>query len=107
MLELQLLGGKVLLKPCAELKITVTETILDEEANEGKDPIVDVMITKEVEREVLTDIQAAEVIGIGTDPMIPCKVGQVVYYHIKSTVPFDHIQGSMLVKYYDLIAIKK
>jgi len=103
----QPVGSFVLIKPLAKKYFTQKQTVLDEAANEGKDPLVDDMTTKVVETKVLMGQQLAKVVSIGTlDPKLtPYKEGDVVVYVPGSDKAFDLIKGTSIVYSHNILGI--
>jgi hypothetical protein len=101
------IGAFVLIKPLAKKYFTQKQTVLDEEANEGKDPMVDDMATKVVETKVLKAQQLAEVVSIGTlDPALtPYKVGDTIVYVPGSEKAFDLVKGTSIVYSHNILGV--
>lgn len=100
-------GSFVLIKPLAKKFFVQKQTVLDEAANEGKDPLVDEMVTKVQETKVLKGQQLAEVLSIGTlDPALtPYKIGDTIVYVVGSEKAFDLISGSSLIYSHNILGV--
>ena len=91
--------GKLLVKPLRERTRTVETIELDDEKNEGKDPIKDEMETRKVKSKAPYEIQLAEVIASG-DERYP--VGTIIVYSIKFVIDFDLFKKTFLISNFDI-----
>jgi len=106
-LKFSRIGTFVLIKPLAKKYFTQKQTVLDDAANEGKDPLIDDMTTKVIETKVLMAQQLAKVVSIGTlDPKLtPYKAGDTVVYVPGSDKAFDLIKGTSIVYSHNILGI--
>jgi len=101
----------VLIKPLKPENIKKRVEVLDEKKNKGKMP-QEVMETKRVTKSVQTDYRCGIVLDIGPNmPQITGKIeiGDTVVFH-KSMVErswFDLFKDSLILRSYDIVAIKK
>jgi hypothetical protein len=92
-------AGKLLIRPYVERTREVETIELDDEKNEGKDPLKDEMETKKVKSEAPYDIQLAEVVASGDSSY---EVGETIVYSIKFIKEFDLFEGTYLMSNYDV-----
>ena len=98
--------GRVIIKKMKELTKTVKtqEPDYEKAAEEGKDPIKDVMTMKEVILKGSKGIQVGEVVCAHPDD--PYKVGQTVAYGIHTIKEFDLFNGKYgLLDAYNVLGV--
>ena len=93
-------AGKLLIKPFKHRTRTVTTREMDDEKNEGKDPIKDEMETKMVKSKAPFEMQLGEVVASGDEAK---AVGTVIVYSVKFVKEFDLFKGIFLMSNYDVM----
>ena len=101
------IGSFILIKPLGFKYVSQTQTVLDDEKNEGKNPIEDEMEVKTVVNKVKLQQQLAKVLSIGTlNPEItPYKVGDTIVYDLGSVRDFELIKGSKLIYSHNVLGV--
>ena len=108
--DIQLQGDRVLISPLEIYTYKTVQHVPDPEFTKGKSQ-QELMTTEqdvpmvEVEKEVKSDIQQAKVVAIGTSDYIQVKVGNIILYHIRTGVPVELVDNSVMIKHYDILAI--
>lgn len=101
-------GLLILVEPLKTKYRTETQTVLDDEANEGKDPMKDEMEVKEVKNKVKLNHQLGKVISIGnglTNPKV--KVGDIIMYDINSMRESDLMKKAGFITDHNILGIVK
>jgi uncharacterized protein YegJ (DUF2314 family) len=99
-----MLEGRILIRPDKLRTYETTDTVLDEEANKGKNPMLDELKTK---RKVLTinyAYQTGVVINVPSN-ITNMKVGDQIVYRVNNLQEFDLIKGVSMLKSYEVVAI--
>jgi hypothetical protein len=106
-LKFKPVGNFVLIKPLALRGRTEDQVVLDDEANVGKNPVEDEMITKVVKNKINYKEQLAEVLSIGTlDPdKTPYKVGDIVVYPLNGTMELGLVKGQKLIYAHNILGV--
>ena len=85
---------------------TEKQVVLDDEKNEGKDPMKDDMETKVITKKVKLNHQLAKVLAIGDGIKEPrIKVGDVVMYDVNSMRESDLIKGTGLITDHNILGV--
>jgi hypothetical protein len=112
--EIQLIGDKLLVRPLRKKtklqvqhvpeEIKVDQELIDAAKKAGVPPPLPEakLVAKEVP--VVCEIQKAVVLAVG-DIVGNTKVGDTILYHIKTGVPFDYVNNTLLLRSYDLIGV--
>lgn len=86
-------------------EFTAKYTVMDEEANKGKDPMKDEMITKVSERVVKFNIQVARVIAVPANQTL-YNVGDEVIIDMHNCADLNGYKNMFLIQPYQIIGIK-
>ena len=100
----------ILIKPLAPIKLTkeITEAVgTGEKDIDGYEKFETKTETKEVESEWKEGVVLTIPKHITEDPTLGFKVGDTVVYNKKFAKDFDLFKDSVLVKSYDIVAVKK
>lgn len=100
------LPGKLVIKPLKMRTRLVKNIVLDDEKNEGKDPLKDEVETKVVTERAPWEIQLATIVAVPEDSEL-YKVGDTVVYSVKFVKEFDLFKGTFIVSNYDLYGTYK
>lgn len=103
--ELVLLDDKMLAIPSKLRSYKVTDTVLDEEANEGLDPMKDELKTKQKVVEVNYKYQTATILNVSSN-IKDLAPGDVIVYAISNpyVIEFDFIKGVIMLRRHEVVA---
>jgi len=102
----QMLEGRILVTPLKLRSYTTTDTVLDEDANKGKNPMLDELKTK---RKVLTinyAYQKAVVVNVPGN-ITNIAVGDTIIYRLNNLQDFELVKGVSMLKAYEVVGIIK
>jgi hypothetical protein len=81
-------------------------TVLDKEANEGKDPLKDEMVTKIVKKQVKYNTQVAVVVAVPEKDEAKFAVGDQVMVDFRGCMELDGYKDLWLIPTYKIIGKK-
>jgi hypothetical protein len=100
----EMLDGRVLIHPLKLRTYEVEDSVKDDEANRGKNPMLEELKMK---RKILTinyAYQEGVVLNVPAN-IINIKVGDRVVYRINNLQEFDLIKGVSMLKSFEIVAI--
>lgn len=99
------LEGRVLVHPLKLRTYETTDTVLDEEKNKGKNPMLDEMVTKKKIVTINYAYQKAIILQVAkNEPRL--KIGDIIIYKVSNLIEFDLIPGVSMLKNFEVIAIE-
>ena len=104
--DIEMLDGRVLVHPLKLRTYTMTDRVLDEAANKGKNPMIDELKTVEKDVVINYTYQKAVVLNIANN-VTNVKINDVIVYRISNLMEFDLIKGVSMLKSYEIVAILK
>lgn len=94
----------ILIRPLKDKTYNQKQVVLDDEANEGKDPVKDEMEIKTINNKVAFEVQKAIVEHVPENIETPYNLGDTIYYYkSRQGVPFRWVKNTFLLKPYDVI----
>ena len=103
--DVALFGDKILVKPLKFETIKQKQLVPDRDAIKTIDPTSDETPMKEITQEIMMDIQRAKVVAVGNSISANVKVGDTIFYHIKTGVAFEMLKDVIILKSYDIIGL--
>lgn len=98
-----MLDDRLLVHPLELRSYETTDTVLDDEANKGKNPMLDELKTK-VETVTINYKYQLAIVVAKSDNVKDIEVGDKVVYKISNLIEFDLLPGVSMLKRYEVIA---
>lgn len=99
----KMLDDRLLVHPLELRSYSTTDTVLDDEANKGKNPMLDELQTKQETVTINYKYQLAIVVA-KSDNIKDLEVGDKVVYKISNLIEFDLIPNVSMLKRFEVIA---
>jgi len=100
--NIELLDDRVLVMPLKIRSYKQEDVVLDDEANKGKNPIKDELVTKKQEVTINYSYQKAIVLAKSFN-VKDVEIGDTVIYKLSNLIEFDLIKGVSMLKRYEII----
>lgn len=99
-------GTLILIEPLPLKYKTQKQIVLDDEKNEGKDPLQDEMEVKEIKQKIRLNHQLGKVLAVGNGIVSPkVKVGDIIMYDVNSMRESDLIKKTGLITDHNILGI--
>lgn len=102
----KMLEGRILVHPLKIRSYQTTDTVLDDEANKGKNPMIDELKTKKKVLTINYAYQKAVVVNVPAN-ITNIAVGDTIIYRINNLQDFELVKGVSMLKAYEVIGIIK
>lgn len=104
--NLVLLDDRLLVHPLPLRTYETTDTVLDDEANKGKNPMIDELKTIQKVVEINYKYQVAIVLAKSAN-IKDLEIGDKIVYKVSNLIEFDLIPEVSLLKRFEVIAVVK
>lgn len=98
-----MLDDRLLVHPLKLRTYETTDTVLDEEANKGKNPMVDELKTMQKVVEINYKYQEAVVLNVSAN-IKDITVGDTIIYKVSNLLEFDVVPEVSMLKRFEVIA---
>lgn len=104
--QFKMLDDRLLVQPLPLRTYEETDTVLDDEANKGKNPMLEELQTKQKVVTINYMYQEAVVLNV-SENIKDIQIGDHVIYKVSNLTNFDMVEGVSMLRRYEVIAIKK
>jgi len=98
-----LLDDRLLVYPLPLRSYSTTDTVLDDEANKGKNPMLDELKTVKKVVEINYKYQVAIVLA-KSDNVKDLNIGDKIVYRLSNVIDFDLLKDVSMLKRFEIIA---